>query len=138
MGFPNDACVASYSPPNPTIPLSFLNQQHPVSLRRSVRTAISNLPPLKSGERDGKDPLHFARKHQAIALQRMAHIEINGGDRFSLPVDLELACHRGKKGFPDVYGRMWWDRVAPDFDDRMHRHNTRALYAPDRKSSYLP
>ena len=85
----------------------------PGRLRKSVRMAIGNLAPLASGEKDRDDPLHFARNHRAIALSRMAHIKKNGGDRFSLSAELELACHKGIKGFPDVYGRMWWDRVAP-------------------------
>ena len=104
-------CVLSATRPNYSFELP--KPITPGPLRKSVRLAIGNLPPLKSGERDGNDPMHFARKHLDIALKRMAHIEINGGNRFSLPADLELECHKGKTGFPDVYGRMWWDRVAP-------------------------
>ena len=85
----------------------------PDGRRKTVRMAIGNLLPLYSGDKDDTDPLHFARNHQEIALMRMACIKRNGGDRFSLPSELELACHRGKRGYPDVYGRMWWDRVAP-------------------------
>ncbi len=85
----------------------------PKEQRRTVRMAIGDLPQLISGDRDENDSLHFARDHQPIALKRMARIKKNGGDRFSLPPSLELACHKGKKGYPDVYGRMWWDRVAP-------------------------
>ncbi len=81
--------------------------------RKTVRMAIGDLAPLRSGSRSKKDPLHFARKHQPIALKRMASIKKDGGDRFSLPAELELSCHKGKTGYPDVYGRMWWDRVAP-------------------------
>ncbi len=81
--------------------------------RRTVRMAIGDLNPLRSGSKSKKDPLHFARDHQPIALNRMASIKKNGGDRFSLPLELELECHKGKTGYPDVYGRMWWDRVAP-------------------------
>jgi DNA (cytosine-5)-methyltransferase 1 len=85
----------------------------PIGKRKSVKSAIGDLPSLKSGQKDEKDPLHFARNHQPIALKRMAHIKKNGGDRFSLPPELELDCHKGKKGFPDVYGRMHWERIAP-------------------------
>jgi DNA (cytosine-5)-methyltransferase 1 len=46
-------------------------------------------------------------------LDRLALIPKNGGRRFSLPSRLELACHRGHSGHPDVYGRMAWDDVAP-------------------------
>ena len=68
---------------------------------------------MRNGEASPDDAMHFARKHQPIALERMAHIPQDGGDRFALPEELELPCHRGNRGFPDVYGRMWWGRVAP-------------------------
>ncbi len=81
--------------------------------RITVRMAIGDLTSLKSGAKSKNDPLHFARKHQPITLKRMASIKKNGGDRFSLPPELELSCHKETTGYPDVYGRMWWDRVAP-------------------------
>ena len=108
----------------------------PKDHRNTVRMAIGDLPRLKSGNFDKRDPLHFARNHQPIALARMAHIKKNGGDRFSLPPELELKCHRGKTGYPDVYGRMWWDRVAPTLTTGctdvtrgrfMHPRDTRAI-----------
>jgi DNA (cytosine-5)-methyltransferase 1 len=46
-------------------------------------------------------------------LKRLALIPKNGGSRKSLPPELELVCHRGMSGFPDVYGRMKWETVAP-------------------------
>lgn len=80
----------------------------------SVRQTIGWLTPLCSGERDYDDPLHFARNHQSIVLQRLQHIPQDGGSRLSLPPELELECHKGRKNdFPDVYGRMKWDDVAP-------------------------
>lgn len=82
--------------------------------RTTVRDAVGDLPSLKSGESDPSDKLHFARTHQPIALRRMAHIPKDGGSRSSLPDELALACHKGKKNcYPDVYGRMAWDEVAP-------------------------
>lgn len=79
----------------------------------TVRGAIGDLRPLKSGEADPDDCLHFARRHRAIVLERLRHIPKDGGSRFSLPYYLQLACHRNYGGFPDVYGRMNWDAVAP-------------------------
>jgi DNA (cytosine-5)-methyltransferase 1 len=79
----------------------------------TVRTAIGQLRALSNGESDPQDRLHRARTHSALALSRLANIPKNGGGRFSLPPHLELKCHRGTNAFPDVYGRMCWDDVAP-------------------------
>lgn len=80
----------------------------------TVRQAIGKLRSLRSGERDPEDHLHFARNHTPIVLRRLKHIPKDGGSRSSLPKELELACHKGRKNdFPDVYGRMCWDEVAP-------------------------
>lgn len=79
----------------------------------TVRTAIGQLRGLRNGESDPRDSLHRARTHSPLALKRLAHVPKNGGSRFSLPPDLELKCHRGTDAFPDVYGRMCWDDVAP-------------------------
>ncbi|MGE4299113.1 MAG: DNA cytosine methyltransferase [Desulfovibrionaceae bacterium] len=84
----------------------------PEKLRITVQRSIGDLPGLRSGEQT-EDTLHFARNHNPIALERMKFIPKDGGSRFSLPPELELNCHKGHKGHPDVYGRMRWDDVAP-------------------------
>ncbi|MDP9855944.1 DNA (cytosine-5)-methyltransferase 1 [Agrobacterium tumefaciens] len=81
---------------------------------RTVYSAIADLPALASGEKCEKDPLHRARAHQPIAVERLKHIPRNGGSRSSLPAHLVLQCHKGKTtSFSDVYGRMAWGAVAP-------------------------
>ncbi len=95
--------------PLPTLPEPFT----PAGLRDTVEKAIGNLSPLAAGERSFEDPMHFARKHSPLALLRLRHIPKNGGNRFSLPSELELPCHKGTKAYPDVYGRMRWEDVAP-------------------------
>lgn len=85
----------------------------PLSGERSVRDAIGDLPRLRSGQGSEADPLHFARTHRPEALRRLRAIPHDGGSRSALPSNLELACHVGHSGHPDVYGRMAWDRVAP-------------------------
>ena len=79
----------------------------------SVRDTIQGLRSLSAGERDPYDSMHFARKHSEIALKRLLYIEKDGGSRFSIPYDLQLECHKNTKAYPDVYGRMKWDDVAP-------------------------
>jgi DNA (cytosine-5)-methyltransferase 1 len=81
---------------------------------KCVADLIRHLPALSSGQRDALDPLHFARRHHPITLERLKHIPKNGGSRSSLPPNLQLKCHNGRdRDFPDVYGRMKWDDVAP-------------------------
>ena len=81
----------------------------------TVRKAIGDLPSLRSGESDPSDKLHRARKHLPIALERMAHIPKDGGSRSALPYNLVLNCHKNADDncYPDVYGRMSWNSVAP-------------------------
>lgn len=78
----------------------------------TVREAIERLRPLAAGERDPEDEFHKARRHSEIAVRRLAHIP-EGGARADLPDELVLDCHRNHDGHYDIYGRMWWDRVAP-------------------------
>lgn len=74
----------------------------------TVKDAFSSLPNLGSGEKSENDPLHRARNHTPLSLERLRNIPFNGGSRDSLPVELQLACHRNGKnvGYHDVYGRM--------------------------------
>lgn len=78
----------------------------------TVRDAIKDCPVLASGEQDPADEFHKARRHSQLALERLACIP-EGGGRLNLPEHLVLACHKDHKGHYDIYGRMWWDRVAP-------------------------
>lgn len=83
---------------------------------KSVRSAIAQLPAPEIGQLSiALDPLHYARRHSALNIERLRHIPNNGGGRESLPERLQLKCHKGKKSssFSDTYGRMKWDDVAP-------------------------
>ncbi len=92
---------------------NILNDELPNLPKKTVREAFAEFQSLKSGESSVSDPLHFARNHQDIVLARLKYIRKDGGDRFDLPPHLELKCHKGHRGHPDVYGRMKWDDVAP-------------------------
>lgn len=78
----------------------------------TVRHAIGDCRPLKSGESDPEDAYHRARNHSTIALQRLRVIP-EGGARADLPPRLQLECHKNHRGHYDIYGRMWWDKPAP-------------------------
>jgi DNA (cytosine-5)-methyltransferase 1 len=101
--------LARHGAPPPPLP----KPVSPKGRRVTVRAAIAGLARLNSGEADEQDPLHYARTHQAIALERLRHIPKDGGSRAELPEHLWLQCHRERTGHPDVYGRMRWDDVAP-------------------------
>lgn len=79
---------------------------------RTVKEAFKKLSPLASGEKHKTDPLHRARVHRELNLERLKHIPHNGGSRNSLPQNLQLNCHKKGTGFNDVYGRMHLDRPA--------------------------
>jgi DNA (cytosine-5)-methyltransferase 1 len=78
----------------------------------TVRDTIEGLPALASGEQDPTDEFHKARRHGDLALQRLASLK-EGQGRADLPPHLVLECHKDHNGHYDIYGRMWWDRVAP-------------------------
>lgn len=78
----------------------------------TVREAISSLPALDAGQVDPTDPMHRARRHSSLVLERLRHVP-EGGSRMDLPARLQLDCHRGHDGHYDIYGRMSWDQVAP-------------------------
>ena len=126
LGFPHRVDAADYGVPQRRVRCIMLaaRKQEPPTLpdpaslgitKVDVRGAIGHLRKLKSGQRDKHDVLHVARSHQAVALKRLALIPKDGGSRSSLPRRLQLSCHIGtrRNSFPDVYGRMSWNSVAP-------------------------
>ena len=84
----------------------------------TVRTTIECFPALDAGEGDTSTPNHYAARLSALNLQRIRATPANGGSRRDWPDELILDCHRDTLGFSDVYGRMWWDRVAPTLTSR--------------------
>lgn len=91
---------------------------HPVALPRTVRDAIAHLPPLVAGQTDPDDPMHACPSHTSVTLERMKAIPRNGGswgDIVQTHPHLLIPSMIGKRAgsYPDVYGRMWWDRPAP-------------------------
>jgi DNA (cytosine-5)-methyltransferase 1 len=84
--------------------------------RVTVRDVIKNLPPLKAGQANKKDPLHRSRKLAPINMKRIQATPHNGGSSSSWSTDLVLDCHKRKSGQTyrhTVYGRMSWDAPSP-------------------------
>lgn len=77
-----------------------------------VRDAIGALPPLATGQASESDPMHRARRHSTLVIERLQHLD-PGGSRSDLPLRLQLRCHLDHDGHKDAYGRMSWDKPAP-------------------------
>lgn len=79
---------------------------------RTVQEAFYGLSLLEAGENSESDVLHRARNHSSLNLQRLKYIPKDGGNRHSLPEDLQLRCHANSNGYNDVYGRMYLNRPS--------------------------
>ena len=91
---------------------------------RTVRDAIGHLPPIEAGGVLADDPMHRSPGMGKVTLARLRAIPRDGGSWADVMNDPELtgtAKHRlltpamftARPGsFPDIYGRLWWDRPA--------------------------
>jgi DNA (cytosine-5)-methyltransferase 1 len=91
----------------------------------TVRQTIGHLPPLKAGEEDPHDPQHRSPGMSETVLERIRSIPRDGGSWADVMNDPGISETRKKQllipsmfrarpgSFPDVYGRLWWDRPAP-------------------------
>jgi DNA (cytosine-5)-methyltransferase 1 len=90
----------------------------------TVREAIGHLPPVRPGEPNPTDPMHVAPRNSKQVQDRLRAIPKDGGSWADVMNDpnrsddekrylLIPAMFRARPGsFPDVYGRLWWDRPA--------------------------
>lgn len=82
-------------------------------MHATVRDAIGALPPLKAGEADAVDPMHFVSKHRPSTVAILRKVPLDGGNR---PVGVGPKCldraREAHGGYTDVYGRLAWDRPA--------------------------
>jgi DNA (cytosine-5)-methyltransferase 1 len=89
-----------------------------VARPRTVRDTISHLPPIDAGERYPGDPMHLCPSMNDRSLARMRAIPRDGGSWTDIPDELghlRIPSMNVKDpgSFPDVYGRLAWDKVAP-------------------------
>lgn len=86
--------------------------------RRTVRDAIGHIPPVLAGEVHPDDPMHVCPRIGGHSLARMHAIPKDGGSWTDLTEEqahLRIPSMNVEKpgSFPDVYGRLAWDRPAP-------------------------
>ncbi len=91
---------------------------------RTVRSTIGHLPPIGAGDVHPDDPMHLAPRNTPRVLSRIRAMPKDGGSWADIMNDpdrteeekrhlLIPAMFRARPGsFPDVYGRLWWDRPA--------------------------
>lgn len=96
----------------------------PSGIVKTVREAIAHLPPVSAGECHPSDPMHVSPKMTQRVLDRAKAIPKNGGSWADVMCDTSLteeqkqyllipSMFRGRPGsFPDVYGRLCWDKPA--------------------------
>jgi len=89
----------------------------PVEKVMTVRDAIADLPKLEAGKTDPSDPMHTCPGHNNHSMERIRAIPKDGGSWADIPSEKEYllipAMKRARPGsFPDIYGRLWWDRPA--------------------------
>lgn len=76
---------------------------------RTVRDAISDLPPIQPGEVHPHDPMHRTARHKPSTIDVIRRVPADGGNR---PRGVGPPCLDRVKGFYDVYGRLAWDRPS--------------------------
>ena len=85
---------------------------------RTVRDAIGHLPPIEAGKTHPSDPMHCCPSLNERSIARMRAIPPDGGSWTNIPEHLShlrIPSMNGKKqgSFPDIYGRLAWDKPAP-------------------------
>ncbi len=81
----------------------------------TVKDAIGNLEPIKSGETSKIDFIHKASLLSEKNLLRIKQSIPGGSWKKDWDEGLRLACHNKEKGktYVSVYGRMKWDEPSP-------------------------
>jgi len=99
----------------------------PVGKRMTVADVLRDLP---GPDTEHRRPLHRIKQRLSPVVQN--RISMIRKDRFDLPPEMELGCHkRYPKGFRDVYGRISWDDVAPTLTRSSHNPSKGRFLHPE-------
>lgn len=108
---------------------------------RTVRDAISDLPPLEPGDACPDVLNHVARNHSPRILELISLIPKDGGSRKSLPEEYWLECHKNlekRRGAENTYGRMWWDKPAGTMTCRCTTPSSGRFLHPEQDRAITP
>ncbi|CTS83461.1 TPA: DNA cytosine methyltransferase [Escherichia coli] len=83
----------------------------------TIRDVIGQLPPPPEDYKEHPDiPNHIKCKIKKINEERFSYVPPGGGWK-DIPFNLRLKCHQkvdtASGGWPDVYGRLEWDKQCP-------------------------
>lgn len=83
----------------------------------TIRDVIGSLPQPPEDYTEHKEiPNHIKSKITKLNEERFSHVKPGGGWQ-DIPFDLRLDCHKrvdtSSGGWPDVYGRLEWDKQCP-------------------------
>ena len=76
---------------------------------KTVRDAISHLPPVEAGVASPYDEMHRSIAHKQSTIDVIKQVPHDGGNR---PAGVGPKCLDKTKGFSDVYGRLSWDKPS--------------------------
>ena len=112
-------------------PIKFIEPTHKKAV--TVREVIAGLSQVGAGEPNNIDKLHVAASLSKMNLDRIRH-SIPGGTWRDWPEELVLNCHRKKTGqsYSSVYGRMYWDDVAPTITTQFIGYGTGRFGHPEQ------
>ena len=99
----------------------------------TVRESIGHLPAIQAGETHNEVPNHRAARLSARNLARIK-VTREGGNNRDWPklLGLGLECHKGIKGYTDVYGRMSWDAPAAALTTRCTSYSNGRFGHPEQ------
>lgn len=113
--------------------IDFIPPTHKKDNYRTVRDAIAHLEPVKSGEKNARDPLHFTTRLTDVNLKRIK-ASVPNGTWEDWDKELWLNCHTKESGqtYKAVYGRMSWDEPAPTITTQFYNYGTGRFGHPEQ------
>jgi DNA (cytosine-5)-methyltransferase 1 len=95
-------------------PIELIKPTHKPKNYKTVIEVIGNLPPIKAGQKNIKDPLHISAGLSELNMKRIK-ISKPGGTWNDWPEGLRADCHKKQSGrtYSGVYARMRWDKPSP-------------------------